>query len=90
MANPGNRTYACRRGAVRLAVENAAQWRALAVCLGRPELAYEGSWEAVREAAADGPVAGVVGEMLAEDDAGVWLRRFEAHGVPCEAVSTDR
>jgi crotonobetainyl-CoA:carnitine CoA-transferase CaiB-like acyl-CoA transferase len=80
--NPGNRTYRCRTGEVVVAVQNAEQWHALAVCVGRPELAYEGAWEAVRAAAPEGGVAQVLEGMFAEDDAKVWRRRLEAHGVP--------
>jgi hypothetical protein len=31
------------RGEIEIAVTNAEQWHAVAVCVGRPELAYEGS-----------------------------------------------
>ena len=48
--HPGARRYACSEGAIEIAAENAEQWHALAVCLGRPELAYEGSWQARLEA----------------------------------------
>jgi crotonobetainyl-CoA:carnitine CoA-transferase CaiB-like acyl-CoA transferase len=81
--HPGRRTYACSEGEVTIAVENAEQWHSLAVCLGRPELAYEGAWDAAKAAPADGPLAGVIAEMFAEDTAESWRRRLEAHGVPC-------
>jgi crotonobetainyl-CoA:carnitine CoA-transferase CaiB-like acyl-CoA transferase len=81
--NPGNRTYRCKTGEITVAVENAEQWHSLAVCLGRPELAYEGGWTAVRTAPADGGVAQVLEEMFAEDEAGTWRKRLEAHAVPC-------
>lgn len=68
-------------------MESAEQWHALAVCLGRPELAYEGSWQAARESPADGPLAAVVASMFAEDTAERWQARLEAHGVPCTAVA---
>jgi crotonobetainyl-CoA:carnitine CoA-transferase CaiB-like acyl-CoA transferase len=73
-------------GEIEVAVETAVQWRGLAVCLGRPELAYEGAWEAVRTAADDGPVAQVLEEMFGEADAETWRARFEAHGVPCRVM----
>jgi crotonobetainyl-CoA:carnitine CoA-transferase CaiB-like acyl-CoA transferase len=79
--NPGNRTYRCSSGEITIAVQTAGQWHALAVCLGRPELAYEGAWDVAREAPPDGPIARIVGEMLAEDDAASWKRRFDARGV---------
>ncbi len=68
-------------------MESAEQWHALAVCLGRPELAYEGSWQAARESPADGPLAAVVASMFAEDTVERWRARLEAHGVPCTAVA---
>lgn len=80
--NPGNRTYPTLAGDITVAVENAEQWHALAVCVGRPELAYDGAWGAVKTAAPDGPVAAVLEEMFLEDAADIWLRRLEAHGVP--------
>jgi crotonobetainyl-CoA:carnitine CoA-transferase CaiB-like acyl-CoA transferase len=81
--NPGNRTYTCSSGEITIAVTTAEQWHALAVCLGRPELSYEGAWDVVRQAAADGAVARVVGEMFSEDTAESWKRRLDAHGVSC-------
>ncbi len=84
--HPGERRYACSDGAIAIAVESAEQWHALAVCLGRPELAYEGSWQAARKSPADGPLAAVVGSMFAEDTAERWGARLEAHDVPCVIV----
>ena len=81
--NPGKRTYRCKTGEIMVRVENAEQWHALAVCLGRPELAYEGSWEAARRTPPDGPLAGVIASMFAEDTVESWRARLEAHGVPC-------
>ena len=83
MGHPGARRYACSTGEIEIAVQDGEQWHALAVCLGRPELAYEGSWEAAGESPADGGIAGVVAGMFAEDTAESWRARLEAHGVPC-------
>ena len=80
-SNPGNRTYACSSSEITITVDTAEQWHALAVCIGRPELSYQGAWEVVRKAAPDGPVGRVVAGMLAEDDAESWKRRLDAHGV---------
>lgn len=85
-SHPGSRTYACAEGEITIAVEDAEQWHALAVCLGRPELAYEGSWEAAKVAPPDGPLSTVIAEMFAEDTAESWRRRLEAHGVSCDVV----
>jgi crotonobetainyl-CoA:carnitine CoA-transferase CaiB-like acyl-CoA transferase len=85
--HPGRRRYACSEGAIEIAVESAEQWHALAVCLGRPELAYEGSWQAARKSPADGPLAAVVASMFAEDTAERWQARLEAHGVPSAVVA---
>ena len=82
-SSPAGRRYACAEGEIEITVKNAEQWHALAVCLGRPELAYEGSWEAARRAPSDGPLAAVVAGMFAEDTARRWRERLEAHGVPC-------
>jgi crotonobetainyl-CoA:carnitine CoA-transferase CaiB-like acyl-CoA transferase len=84
---PGRRVYACSDGEIEVSVENAEQWRGLAVCVGRPELAYDGSWEVVQTAPTDGPVSGVLEEHFAEEPADVWLRRLEAHGVPVKRVA---
>jgi crotonobetainyl-CoA:carnitine CoA-transferase CaiB-like acyl-CoA transferase len=65
-------------------VKNAEQWHALAVSLGRPELGYDGSWDAARRAPANGPLADVIACMFAEDTAESWQRRLQAQGVPCE------
>ncbi|HUF53416.1 MAG TPA: CoA transferase [Dehalococcoidia bacterium] len=76
------RTYACAEGEITIVIENAEHWHALAVCLGRPEVAYEGAWTAAKDAPADGPLAAVIAEMFAEDTAASWGRRLAAHGVP--------
>jgi crotonobetainyl-CoA:carnitine CoA-transferase CaiB-like acyl-CoA transferase len=83
-ANPGNRRYHCSSGRIEISVQTEEQWHALAICLGRPELAYEGAWEAVRASLPDGDVAQVLEEMFAGDPAEVWARRLDAHAVPHE------
>ena len=85
--HPGARRYDCSDGAIDIAVENAEQWHALAVCLGRPELAYEGSWQVALDSSPEGPLAAVVASMFAEDTAESWRARLESHGVPCAVVA---
>jgi crotonobetainyl-CoA:carnitine CoA-transferase CaiB-like acyl-CoA transferase len=84
--SPASRRYRCSTGEIEIAVETAEQWHALAVGLGRPELAYQGSWDAVRVADADGPVARVLEEHFAEEPADLWIRRLQPPGVPCRVV----
>jgi crotonobetainyl-CoA:carnitine CoA-transferase CaiB-like acyl-CoA transferase len=84
--SPANRRYSCSQGEIEINVTSAEEWHALADCIGRPELAYEGSWEAVSIAEPDGPIARVLEEMFAEDAADVWLRRLESHDVPCREI----
>jgi crotonobetainyl-CoA:carnitine CoA-transferase CaiB-like acyl-CoA transferase len=81
--SPANRRYACRQGEIEIRVETEEQWRGLAVSIGRPEMAYPGAWEAVRVASPDGPLADAIAAMFAEGEASTWLRRLDAHGVPC-------
>jgi crotonobetainyl-CoA:carnitine CoA-transferase CaiB-like acyl-CoA transferase len=81
--SPATRNYACSPGEITIDVRTEEQWHQLAICIGRPELAYKGSWEVVRTSAEDGPTARVLEEMFAEDTAESWLRRLDAHGVPC-------
>ena len=84
-ASPARRRYRCRDGgSVSLACESEEQWRALAKCLGRPELAYPGSWDAARSAPARGRLGRLLEGIFASDPAEVWLRRLQTHGVPCE------
>ncbi len=85
--HPGAQRYVCSDGTIEIAVESAEQWHALAVCLGRPELAYEGSWQVSQKSPADGPLAAVIASMFAEDTAQRWQTRLEAHGVPCATVA---
>ena len=87
--HPGARRYPCSEGAIEITVASAEQWHALAVCLGRPELAYEGSWQAAQQSPADGPLAAVVASMFAEDTAKRWQARLEAHRVPCVIVQAE-
>jgi crotonobetainyl-CoA:carnitine CoA-transferase CaiB-like acyl-CoA transferase len=86
LASAASRSYPCSDGEIEIDIQTADGWRALAVCLGRPELAYDGAWDAVKRAAPDGPVARVVAQMFAEDSAASWMRRLDAHGVPCRLL----
>lgn len=85
-ASPANRSYLCSPGEISIDIQAEEQWYELAVCLGRPELAYEGAWDVVRMSAPDGPTAHVLEEMFAEDTAESWLKRLAAHGVPCRVA----
>ena len=81
-ANPGNREYRCSSGAIRIVVETEEQWHSLAVCLGRPELAYKGAWEAVRASPPDGDLARMLEDLFADEWADRWSKRLKSHGVP--------
>jgi crotonobetainyl-CoA:carnitine CoA-transferase CaiB-like acyl-CoA transferase len=81
-ANPGDREYPCSSGRIRIAVQTEEQWHSLAVCVARPELAYKGAWEVVRDTPPDGALALVLEELFAEESAEVWAKRLQAHGVP--------
>ncbi len=84
-ASPANRRYRCADGAyVRVACESEAHWRALARCVGRPELAYAGDWGAAQSAPPRGRLGRLVESLFVEDVAELWVRRLEAHGVPCD------
>ena len=84
-ASPARRRYRCRDGAgVSLACESEAQWKALAKCLGRPELSYPGSWDAARRAPPRGRLGRLLEGIFAADPAEVWLKRLQSHGVLCE------
>ena len=83
-ASPGRRRYRCRDGRLSLAVESEAQWRALARCLGRPELAYPGSWDAALASPPRGRLGRLLEGIFAADPVDVWLERLRAHGVPAE------
>ncbi len=83
-ASPARRRYRCRDGRLSLACENETQWRALARCLGRPELAYPGSWEAALAAPPRGRLGRLLEGIFIADPVGVWLERLSAHGVPAE------
>ena len=78
------RCYRCRDGRLSLACEDEGQWKALAKCLGRPELAYPGSWDAARASAPRGSLGRLLEGLFAADPVGVWLERLQSHGVPCE------
>ncbi|MCH7998947.1 MAG: CoA transferase [Chloroflexi bacterium] len=82
-ASPARRRYRCRDGRLSLACENEAQWRALAKCLGRPEIAYPGSWDAARAAAPRGRLGRLLEGIFAADPVDLWLERLSSHGVPC-------
>ncbi len=82
-SSPARRRYRCADGAhIAIVCESEAQWQALAKCLGRPELAYGGAWQAARGAPPRGHLGRLLEEIFAEDAAEVWVKRLEAHGVP--------
>ncbi len=83
-ASPARRRYRCRDGRLSLACENESQWVALAKCVGRPELAYRGSWDAARAAAPRGRLGHLLEAIFAADPVDLWLERLSAHGVPCD------
>jgi len=82
-ASPAQRRYRCGTGYVGITLESEAQWKALAKCLGRPELAYPGSWEAARAAAPRGRLGRLLEGLFAADPVEVWLERLRSQGVPC-------
>ena len=87
-ASPARRLYRCADGAL-LGVDcrNEVQWRALAKCLGRPELAYTGDWAAASTAPYNGRLGRLLQCLFREDSADVWVRRLESHGVPARVVT---
>ena len=85
-ASPTRRRYRCRDGRLSLACENEAHWRALAKCVGRPEIAYPGSWDAARTAPPRGGLGRLLEAIFAADPVELWLERLSAHGVPCEKM----
>ncbi len=85
-ASPARRRYRCRDGRLSLACESEEHWVALAKCVGRPEIAYRGSWEAARAAAPRGGLGRLLEAIFAADPVELWLERLSAHGVPCEKM----
>ncbi len=83
-ASPGRRRYRCRDGHLSLACEDEAQWRALAKCVGRPELAYRGSWDAAGASPPRGRLGRLLEGIFAADPVDVWLERLRANNVPCD------
>jgi len=67
-----------------------AHWRALAKCVGRPELAYAGDWAAASTAPYKGRLGRVLESLIREDAAEIWIRRLEAHGVPARIAARQR
>ena len=90
-ASPARRLYRCADGALlAVACENEAQWKALAKCLGRPELAYAGDWAVASTSAYKGRLGKVLEALFKEDTAEVWVRRLEAQGVPTRIAAKAR
>ena len=80
--------YRCADGAMlAVACEDEAQWKALAKCVGRPELAYSGDWAAASTAAYNGRLGRVLESLFREDASEVWLQRLEAHDVPARIAA---
>ncbi len=85
-ASPARRRYRCRDGRLSLACESEVQWQSLAKCVGRPEIAYRGSWDAAWAAAPRGGLGRLLEAIFAADPVELWLERLRAHGVPCEKM----
>ena len=85
-ASPARRRYRCRDGRLSLACEDEAQWRALAKCLGRPELAYPGSWDVARVAPPRGRRGRLLETIFVADPLDLWLERLSSHGIPCDKM----
>ncbi|HZP26250.1 MAG TPA: CoA transferase [Dehalococcoidia bacterium] len=81
-ASPARRRYRCRDGYLAVDCRTEAQWRGLARAVGRPELAYPGSWQTVQRLAPRGALGRLLESLLREDDAAGWQRRFQTAGVP--------
>jgi len=84
-ASPANRRYRCRNGVIQIACQNEQHWRALARSLGRPELAYPGSWPVVSVSAPRGRIGRLLEKHLREDNTEEWLARLLPAGVPAAA-----
>ncbi len=82
-ASPVRRRYRCPDGYIRLDLTSAEQWQALAKCLGRPELAYPGSWEVAASAPPRGRLGRLLEAIFAREPTEIWVRRLRSHGVPC-------
>ena len=90
-ASPARRLYRCADGAL-LAVDcrSEAHWRAVAKCVGRPELAYEGDWAAASTAPYNGRLGRLLQDLFREDPAEIWLQSLEAQGVPARIAARPR
>ncbi len=82
--SPARRRYRCRDGYIAIALAREEQWQALAKCVGRPELAYAGSWEGAQATSPRGRLGRLLESIFAADPVEVWLQRLRAHGVPCQ------
>ncbi len=87
LASPARRHYRCSDGHLAIALETEVHWRALAKCLGRPELAYPGAWDAARASPPRGRLGRLLEGLFAADPAAVWLQRLRSHAVPCERAA---
>ena len=82
-ASPAQRRYRCRDGYLRLECATEEQWRALARALGRPELAYPGSWQIVAGLPPRGALGRLLETLLLAESVAGWQRRFQTAGIPC-------
>ncbi len=83
-ASPARRRYRCRDGRLSLACESEEHGVALATCVGRPEIAYRGAWDAAQVASPRGSLGRLLEGLFAADPVDLWLERLSAHGVPCD------
>ncbi len=82
-ASAVRRRYRCRDGYIAIALEREAQWQALAKAIGRPELAYPGSWQVAASSPPRSKLGRLLERIFAQDSADRWRLRLQGKGIPC-------
>ncbi len=91
-AHPRNAPYqafAARDAHFVIAAGNDRLWRAVCEVVGRPDLAADPQFcTTALRARNQAALARILTDIFAQADAGAWLGRFEAAGVPCAPINS--
>ena len=82
-------TYQAADAMIAIGIGNERQFARIAEVLGHPEWATDARFTSNRARVENrAAIDGLINEALSQDDAGVWLKKLKAVGVPCGRINS--
>ena len=82
-------TYQAADAMIAIGIGNERQFARIAEVLGHPEWATDARFTSNRARVENrAAIDGLINEALSQDDAGVWLEKLKAVGVPCGRINS--